>query len=94
MQNTCCSCYINISIHVYSGRLVCLLCNDKLDEKSLITDYETSEIICSRCGNVVSDENGLVDQWELNDEDEDFRHLSRPSNNLNNSLILKSKLNK
>jgi len=76
---------------VSSERLVCLLCNDKLDEKSLITDYETNEIICSRCGNVVSDENGLVVQWKLNNKDEDFRHLSRPSNNLNNSLILKSK---
>jgi transcription initiation factor TFIIB len=78
---------------VSSERLVCLLCNSHLDEKSLITDYETNEIICSRCGNVVSDEKELADHWKSKNKNEDSKYLSRPSNNLNlnNSLILKSK---
>jgi transcription initiation factor TFIIB len=87
-------------------KLVCPLCN-KSDPAALITDYETNEIICCRCGNVISEKNALADQRKLSNEDDDHepakyqlenvqinRQLSQQSNNLDNTLIVKTKFYK
>lgn len=85
-----------------SEKLVCPLCN-KSDPAALITDYETNEIICCRCGNVVSEKNALANQWKLSNKDDDHepakyqlenvqinRQLSQQSNKLDNTLIVKT----